>query len=62
MFEVEYLKSKLKELEREANAKNSEFLCELIKERDFYQNKYEIFMGKSDKKLMGNQDDPEVIF
>lgn len=61
LFEVEYLKAKLKEIERESTARNSDFISELMKERDFFQNKYEIFMGKADKKLLGNQEDSEVI-
>jgi hypothetical protein len=48
-------------MERESTARNSDFIRELMKERDFYQNKYEIFMGKADKKLLGNQEDSEVI-
>ncbi|KAG5678612.1 hypothetical protein PVAND_008273 [Polypedilum vanderplanki] len=50
LFEIEYLKNKLKQFEQQSSSKNSELVTELIKERDLLQNKLEIIDNGNQNK------------
>ena len=51
VFEIEYLKNKLNENGTNNSSKNSDLVAELIKDRDFYQNKYKTMLEKREKSL-----------
>lgn len=48
LFEIEYLKNKLNELERTCSSKNSDLVAELVRERDILQNKLKILGSGSE--------------
>lgn len=53
LFEIEYIKNKLNENEKNAN--NSDLLAELVRERDILQNKLKILCANQEKSCNTNQ-------
>lgn len=54
LFEVEYLKNKLSEIENQMSSKNSELVGELVKERDILQNKLKMLSERCETPAKEN--------